>query len=262
MNRLERKFAFLKSDGRSALIPYIMAGYPDDLATVTLITALAGAGADVIEIGIPFSDPLADGATIQKASEVALAGGVTTDKVLAFVREARCVTEVPLVVMTYYNIILRYGLKRFAAAATAAGADGVIIPDLPPEEAEAWKHVASEQDLSTVFLVAPTSSEERIRSVADASTGFVYCVSLAGVTGGRRELSDGLPGFIKRVKNMTSKPVAVGFGVSTPKQAGELSRLADGVIVGSALIDKMAAGGLEGAASAAEFVTELKAAMR
>ena len=262
LNRIDATFTGLREQGRAAFIAYMMAGYPVSVEPAVVIKMLADAGADIIEVGIPFSDPLADGATIQKASEAALAGGTTTDKVFAAVREARQMTAVPIVVMTYYNIVFRYGLERFAAAAAAAGIDGAIIPDLPPEEAGPWQEAASRFGLCTVFLVAPTSSAERIRRVSNACTGFVYCVSLAGVTGSRTKLASGLPAFIETVKRTTDKPVVVGFGVSTAGQAAELSRLADGVIVGSALIDRMAAGGSEGIAKTADFVKELKAGIR
>lgn len=259
--RIDKTFEDLRGNGRTALIAYLMAGYPVGIDTAETIVTLADSGADIIEVGIPFSDPLADGATIQKASEAALASGVTTDYVLAAVKEARMVTQAPILVMTYYNIVLRYGLERFAAAAAAAGVDGAIIPDLPPEEAGAWRRAAAQHGLNTVFLVAPTSSEARIRRVTEASNGFVYCVSLTGVTGGRKELADGLPAFIETVKRATDKPVAVGFGVSTADQASQLSMLADGVIVGSALIDRMT-GGSQGITSAAGFIKELKGGMR
>lgn len=262
LNRIDTTFAGLREQGRAAFIAYMMAGYPGNVAPAVVIKMLADAGADIIEVGIPFSDPLADGATIQKASEIALSGGLTTDKVFAAVREARQTTTVPIVAMTYYNVVLRYGLDRFAAAANDAGVDGAIIPDLPPEEAGEWRKAAKSHGLSTIFLVAPTSSAERIRRVSNACTGFVYCVSLAGVTGSRTKLASGLPAFIETVKRTTDKPVAVGFGVSTAGQAAELSRLADGVIVGSALIDRMAAGGSEGIAKTANFVKELKVGMR
>ncbi len=262
MNRIDKTFARLRQEGRAALITYVMAGYPRGLDPAKTIAAMADAGADLIEVGIPFSDPLADGATIQKASEESLAGGMTPDKALAAVAEARKATQTPILFMTYYNIILRYGPERFAEAAAAAGADGAIVPDLPPEEAGRWRTAAGARGLSTVFLVAPTSSPARIKGAAEASDGFVYCVSLAGVTGGRSKLALGLPAFIETVKRTTDKPVAVGFGVSTGTQAAELSRLADGVIVGSALIDRLAAGGTAGVASAAGFVSELKAEMR
>jgi tryptophan synthase alpha chain len=262
LNRIDVTFAKLKKEGRAALITYVMAGYPRGFDPAVNIAAIAGAGADIIEVGIPFSDPLADGATIQKASEVALAGGMTTDMALGAVAKARRTTQVPIVVMTYYNIILHYGLERFASAASEAGVDGAIIPDLPPEEAGDWRKAATRHGLNTIFLVAPTSSEERVRRVVQASTGFVYCVSLTGVTGGRAELAPGLPAFIESVKEAADKPVAVGFGVSTADQAGKLSRLADGVIVGSALIDKMAGGGTKGLNLARAFVAELKANMR
>lgn len=261
MNRIDKVFADLKAKNRTALIAYVMAGYPDGVAPETLIESIAAAGADIIEVGIPFSDPLADGATIQKASEIALASGMTTDLVFAAVKKARMTTQTPVLVMTYYNIVFRYGQELFAEAAATAGVDGVIIPDLPPEEAEDWQSAAARHSLDTVFLVAPTSSTSRIRRVTEASTGFVYCVSLTGVTGGRKELASGLPAFIKSVKKATDKPVAVGFGVSTAAQAGELSKLADGVIVGSALIDRMTSGGSKGIAPAAGFIKELKVEM-
>lgn len=262
MNRIDRTFAKLKKEGRAALITYLMAGYPRGVDSAKTIVEMSNAGADIIEVGIPFSDPLADGATIQKASEEALASGVTTDSVLASIEEARLTTQTPILVMTYYNIVLHYGLERFAEAASAAGVDGAIIPDLPPEEAGDWRKDAARHRLKTVFLVAPTSTEERVSRAAKASTGFVYCVALTGVTGGRTRLASGLPAFIESVKQATDKPVAVGFGVSTAAQAGKLSSLADGVIVGSALIDKMAGGGSQGITKAAAFVKELKGGMR
>lgn len=256
-NRIDDAFGRLREAKRTALIAYVMAGYPSGTDTADVILRIAEAGADIIEVGIPFSDPLADGATIQKASQFALDAGMTTDRVLEAVAKARQATAVPILIMTYFNVVMRYGLERFAVAAGAAGVDGAILPDLPPEEADVWL-AASNHGLNTVFLVAPTSSEERKRRAAEASTGFVYCVALTGVTGGRKRLDPGLPAFIESVRKTTDKPIAVGFGVSTTEHVKTLSNLADGVIVGSALIDRMSAGGREGLASAAEFLTELK----
>jgi tryptophan synthase alpha chain len=263
LNKIELLFNELGSSGRSALIPYVMAGHPSESATVEIIKALAEAGASLVELGIPFSDPLADGATIQHASQKALDNGMNTDKAFAIVNKARESTGIPIVVMTYYNIVLSYGLDRFAETAGRAGVSGAIIPDLPPEEAEDWIAAAANSSLATIFLVAPTSPDNRITAAADVSTGFVYCVSLTGVTGGRSALSEGVTEFLRRVRSLTDKPLAVGFGVSTPEQASFLSRLADGVIVGSALVDTIDSA-ITGRSSqaAAEFVKNMRAGMR
>ncbi len=190
-----------------------------------------------MEIGIPYSDPLADGPTIQKASETALANGVTTDTVLEMIGEVTKKRDVSPVLMVYYNLIYRYGLERFARAAQRAGVEGVIVPDLTVEESADWKTVATEHGLDMIFLAAPTSSDERLEKIAAASSGFVYAVSLTGVTGARTELPPDLTTFVGSVKSRTELPVAVGFGVSRPEQAKEIARFADGVIVGSALVD-------------------------
>jgi tryptophan synthase alpha chain len=263
MNRLSTRLQQLKQQGRTALITYIMAGYPDLESSGQLISALVEAGADIVEIGIPFSDPLADGPVIQHAGEVALKQGATTAKVLELVRQARAEVDVPLVLMTYYNVVLRQGLDAFAQKAANAGADGVIIPDLPPEEGAAWRQAAGAAGLATVFLIAPTSSARRIRAAARASSGFVYCVSLLGVTGSGAGPAAGLRDFIARARRITKKPLAVGFGVSTPVQAREVAKFADGVIVGSAILDAVGAaadGG--GTVAAAAFTRELKEAIR
>ncbi|MEW6188621.1 MAG: tryptophan synthase subunit alpha, partial [Actinomycetota bacterium] len=192
---------------------------------------------DIIEIGIPYSDPLADGTTIQKASVVALSQGIKTPQVLELISDLRRVTDTPFVIMTYYNVIYKYGLDVFAKAVAGVGVDGVIIPDLPPEEAHPWCSVAEANSIDTIFLLAPTSTEDRIRKVASACRGFIYCVSLTGVTGVREALSITLPHFISRVRVLTDKPLAVGFGISSPEHAREVAKIADGVIIGSALID-------------------------
>lgn len=217
-------------------MPYFMAGYPTLEASLEAILAAEEAGADLIELGMAFSDPLADGPVIQAAATHALENGATTEAVFDLLKRIRERSEIPVALMTYYNLVFRYGHERFAKAAAEMGADGVIIPDLPPEEATEWMKAAEEAGLATIFLVAPTSTPERIAMAAAASTGFVYCVSLTGVTGERAALPANLVDLVDSVKAVTDKPVAVGFGISTPMQASEVGRIADGVIIGSALV--------------------------
>lgn len=238
MNRIDKKFRELKKEGRAALIPYIMAGYPTLKASERTVKTLVEAGADLIEIGIPYSDPLADGITIQKAAEVALSQGVTTEDVFGLARKIRQSSDIPLILMTYYNTIFRFGLESFAQKAASSAVDGIISPDLPPEEGERWRKIARRFNLNTVFLLAPTSTDERIDKVASFSQGFIYCVSLTGVTGARKKLPPNLAQFLGRVRSKTDKPLAVGFGISTPEQAREVAKLSDGVIIGSALLNR------------------------
>src|SRR3990170_1620578 len=241
MNRITEKFKQLKRESRTGLVPYIMAGYPSLRASQKIIESLAKIGADLIEIGIPYSDPLADGTTIQKAGEVALSQGISTPQVLEMVKEVRKNFDVPLAIMCYYNLIYKYGLKDFVDDAYSSGIDGVIIPDLPPEEASSWLGAANNR-IGTTFLLAPTSSRERIERITRASQGFIYCVSLTGVTGARQKLSPDLTEFISSVRLATKKPLAVGFGISTASQAREIAKISDAIIVGSALIDKIETG--------------------
>ncbi len=222
--------------GRKALIAYITAGYPDMAATPRLAGALAQSGSDIIELGIPFSDPLADGATIQKTSYAALRKGATPEACMAAAAAIRKTTNVPLVFMTYYNPVLSYGLESFCRSCAAAGVNGLIVPDLPPEEGRELEAVARRHDLDLIYLLAPTSTEARVRSVAARSRGFIYLVSLTGVTGARASLPPELEGFVKRVRRQAKQPLAVGFGVSTPEQARRVAAVADGVIVGSRLM--------------------------
>lgn len=226
--------------GGTALIPYLMGGYPSFDESIELVIALSGAGADVIEVGIPFSDPLADGPTIQMASQAALEGGLTPPRAIELVARVRKVSDVPIVFMTYYNIVLHYGLKAFARDAAEAGANGIILPDLPPDEAAPWQKAAKGR-LDTIFLLAPTSTDAHIKQVAQVSQGFIYAVSTTGVTGARQELPPELSHFVAKIRAATTKPVAVGFGVSTPEQAQSVAQVADGVIIGSALIDVITA---------------------
>jgi tryptophan synthase alpha chain len=235
-NRLANTFADLRVRNRRALIPYIMAGDPTPQATVRLVETLIAAGGDIIELGVPFSDPIADGPVNQRAGLRAMAHGMGLRPALDLVARLRERASVPLVFMTYYNLIFGYGLERFCRDATGAGLDGVIVADLPPEEGGDLVTAARREDLATIFLLAPTSTEERIRAVAAASTGFVYCVSRTGVTGVRDELPEGVRELVLRIREQTPTPICVGFGISRPEQVREVAAVADGVIVGSALV--------------------------
>ena len=234
--RLEKALLKVRCQRRAAFIPYLTAGYPSLPKTAALVRTLERAGADVIELGFPFSDPLADGPTIQWSSAQALAKGVKIRQIFRLVRSLRRQTQVPLVAMSYANLIDHYGVKAFCRDAIKAGLDGVIVPDLPPEEASELVQAARKVRLATIFLAAPTSSPKRLRQIARLSRGFIYFVSLTGVTGARRQLPKELNQQVRRLKKMTSLPVAVGFGVSNPAQVKQLARVADGVIVGSAII--------------------------
>ena len=235
--RLDQTFAHLKNAGEGALVTFITAGDPSPEGTPALIAALAQAGADVVELGIPYSDPLADGPSIQASSQRALDKGVTPDTILEMIREARALTQVPLVLMTSYNLALRYGLERFVQVFSQAGADGAILTDLPPEEAVPWKAAAEAHGMATIFLVAPTSTPERIALIAHNTTGFVYCVSRTGVTGARTEFPAELKALIARIRAATDKPVCVGFGISQPAHVRQVIGDADGAVIGSALVD-------------------------
>ena len=221
---------------RTALIPYITVGYPNITTTQNVVPLLTSNGCDIIELGIPFSDPLADGATIQRASYEALRQGVTPHLCLEVAQELRQQVEIPLVFMTYYNPVLKFGLEQFCSKCAKVGIDGLIIPDLPPEEGQELEKSTRSHGLDLVYLLSPASTEERIRLVADKASGFIYLVSLTGVTGARDDLPRELEGFVARVRKRTEKPLCVGFGVSTPDQARRIAKVADGVIVGSRLI--------------------------
>jgi tryptophan synthase alpha chain len=235
-NRLVRAFAALRAERRCALIPYIMAGDPDVAATERLVDTLVDAGASAVELGVPFSDPIADGPVNQRAGLRAMAQGMGLRPALDLVARLRTRTQVPLLIMTYYNLVLRYGPGRFAQDAASAGLDGLIAADLPPDAAGDLTGEARRAGLATVFMAAPTSTVERIRAVATSSTGFVYCVSRTGVTGVRDALPEGLPELLRRIRAETGSPICVGFGISRPVQAREVAKVADGVIVGSALV--------------------------
>ncbi len=260
MSSIAETFARLKSAGRTALMPYLMIGFPERDSALDLAPAIEAAGADLFELGVPFSDPLADGATIQRASERALANGVRLSFCLETVAALRARgVRAPLVLMGYFNPFLRYGLDRLAADAAAAGADGLIIPDLPPEEAAEFQSICRAVGLDLIFFVAPTTPDERIAEVARLASGFIYCVSLTGVTGARRELWEGLPAFLDRVRRHTDLPLVVGFGISSAAHVRQVGQHADGAIVASALINAIEAlPPEERAAGAASFVRGLR----
>lgn len=233
MSRIASVFAQAK---HTALIPYITVGYPSVETTLKAVLLFASTGCDIIELGIPFSDPLADGATIQQASHEALRQGVTPGICFEVAQELRQQVAIPLAFMTYYNPVLKFGLERFCSRCAEVGIDGLIIPDLPPEEGEELEKSTRRHGLDLVYLLSPASTEERIRLVTSRSSGFIYLVSLTGVTGARDKLSEELESFVARVRKRTEKPLCVGFGVSTPEQARRVARVADGVIVGSRII--------------------------
>ncbi len=242
-DRIAEMFARTRAEGRPAIIVFAPAGWPEAGATADIIATAVDAGADAFEVGLPFSDPLADGVTNQEAYQQALALGANTETVLASVREARDrgVTA-PLLIMGYFNPLLAYGLRRFTQDAAAAGVDGLIIVDLPPNEAGELEAPAREAGLHLVFLLAPTSTEDRIRAVAEHAGGFIYCVSVTGVTGARDELPEDLGAFLGRVRRATDLPLAVGFGISARRHVEAVGRVADGAVIGSAFVRTIADG--------------------
>ena len=266
MNRIEQVFALFKRKGQAALIPFITAGDPSVEATRDLVLEMAGRGADIIELGLAFSDPLADGPTIQAASFRALEAGMNPEKFFELAASIRSESEVPLVLMGYYNPVLRYGLDDFARAAAEAGIDGTIIPDLPLEEAGPWTRACRASGLANILLVAPNTPENRIKKIARASRGFIYYVSVLGITGARASLPPQVAQGLEKVKGFTRKPVAVGFGISRPEQVRALSGIADGIIVGSAivrLVERVFSGGMsrkEAVKAVGDFVGSLKEA--
>jgi len=236
---LSRIASIFTRANHTALIPYITVGYPSVETTLKVVPLLASSGCDIVELGIPFSDPLADGATIQRASYEALRQGVTPKVCFEVAQELRRQVEIPLVFMTYYNPVLKFGLEQFCSKCTEVGIDGLIIPDLPPEEGQDLEQSTKRHGLDIIYLLSPASTEERVRLVTSKSSGFIYLVSLTGVTGARNKLPEELEGFVARVREKTEKPLCVGFGVSTAEQARRIAKVADGVIVGSRIIQLM-----------------------
>jgi len=238
--RIEATFARLKDEGRTGLVAFLTVGYPDIESTLRLVPALVDGGADIIELGMPFSDPLAEGPTIQRSSFCALQQGVTIGTCLKVTAKLRSEgVDVPIVPMGYYNPILAYGVDGFAADAASAGADGLIVVDLPPEESEPLRRACLKGGLRLIYLLAPTSTDERIQRVSKLASGFVYCVSLTGITGARQELAQGLEAFVKRVRSFTPLPIAVGFGISQRTHFQAVGRIADAAVIGSAIIDEI-----------------------
>jgi tryptophan synthase alpha chain len=235
-SRIQQRFNTLKTSGSKALVTFITAGDPDLATTATMLPLLAEAGADIIELGIPFSDPMADGPTIQRASERALAGGATLEAILELVRTTRDQISVPIVLMGYSNPIYAYGWQRFTRDAVQAGVDGLLLVDLPPEEAGELLPAARTAGLEIIFLLTPTSDATRIKQVRRCGSGFIYYVTVTGVTGARQSVSTSLSTELQAIRTTGKLPVVAGFGISTPEQAAEVAAAADGVVVGSALV--------------------------
>ena len=262
--RISRRFRELAEAGELGLVAYITAGDPSLDATEKIVLAAVETGADVIELGVPFSDPVADGPTIQRASERAVRNGTTLAGVIELVRRLRTRTDVPLVLFSYFNPILQMGIEKFAEAASAAGADGVLATDLTPEEAVEYRTVLHARGLDTIFLAAPTSTDERLALIAECSTGFLYLISRTGVTGAREALPEDLPTLVRRVRKFTALPIAVGFGISRPMHVTVLGGIADAAVVGSALVAEIekAKSPREAASAVGETIRSLKAAAR
>jgi len=260
MSRIEATFATLKQRHETALIPFITAGDPDLAVTAELVLTLAEAGADLIELGVPFSDPMADGPTIQAASERALAAGTTLDGILQLVTEVRKQTQVPLVLMGYYNPIFRYGAERFARDAAAAGVDALLLVDLPPEEVAEISGEMQKSGIDLITLLAPTTPRERMVRLAAVAEGYLYYVSMTGVTGAQKISPADIRVAVEELKGMTEIPVAVGFGITTAADARAVGAFADGVIVGSALVKIIAENGrkVELLPKVTKFIAELK----
>ena len=262
--RIQRKFRALAEAPELGLIAYVTAGDPSLEASARIVLAAAEAGADIIELGVPFSDPVADGPVIQRASERALRNGATLAGILELVRDLGAHTDVPLVLFSYFNPILQMGLKKFAESAAEAGADGVLATDLTPEEADEYRATMQTHGLDTIFLAAPTSTDQRLERIANACSGFLYLVSRTGVTGAREALPEGLPSLVRRIRHLTTLPIAVGFGISLPSHVSVLGGIADAVVVGSALMAEVESAASVGAAVAAVAarVRTLKSAAR
>jgi len=239
MSRIAETFAKLKRAGRGGFIPFITAGDPDLKTTELLLVELAAAGADIIEIGVPFSDPVADGEVIQRASERALRNGVTLRDALTCVSRAKQHIDVPIVLFSYFNPLLKFGADRLADEAKRAGVDGILVTDLIPEEASPWTETLRRRGLDPIFLAAPTTSDKRLATIAKQASGFIYAVSRAGVTGARSEMSRDAEALVTRVRSVSDLPAAVGFGISTPEQVRQVWAFADAAVIGSAIVSQI-----------------------
>ena len=264
MSRIKKTFAELKKRGEAALIPFITAGDPDLATTLKIMRAIAAKGADCIELGIPFSDPTADGPTIQRSYERALKKPISLTAIFRLVRAFRSASDVPVILFGYFNPFFRFGLERFVRQAAATGADGVLCVDLPPEESDELTRWTDGAGLDLIFLLSPTSGADRLRLVARRGKGFIYYVSVTGVTGARRSFDDGLRAQVARVRKAAALPVGVGFGISTPQQAAWIAGFADAAVVGSALVERIEKAKPKSAKAeqAGAFVAQLKQAIR
>ena len=260
MSRLASTFARLRQDRTTGLVTYITAGDPTLPVTADIMRGLVRGGADVIELGIPFSDPLADGPVIQRATERALAAGTTLDGVLGLLEQMRATLDVPIVIFSYANPILRMGAETFARRAQAAGVDGVLVLDLPIEEADDFRSLLTRHGIDTILLLSPTTTDARLAHAATLGSGFLYAISRLGVTGARDTLADGAEAMVRRIRGVTELPVALGFGISKPEHVREVGRWADAAVVGSALVDVIARAGTSGdvATRVEEYVRWLK----
>ncbi|OGS26011.1 MAG: tryptophan synthase subunit alpha [Elusimicrobia bacterium RIFOXYB2_FULL_48_7] len=236
MNRLEKKLKKLKATGRKALISYITAGYPNIGSTKKIVSCLESSGTDIIELGLPFSDPIADGPVIQHSSHKALERGMTPQIILQIISRIRKTSQIPLIIMTYLNPVYRYGVERFFADASKAGLDGMIIPDITPEEGRVIINLSKKYNISVIFLITPTTVKSRQGFILEKSRGFVYVVSITGVTGPRKEFHPSIIQFLKEIRRKTKKPLMLGFGISHPQQLKKVKNLVDGVIIGSAIV--------------------------
>jgi len=261
-DRIQDTFARLRTEGRKAFVAYIAAGDPDFERSLEVMKSLADAGADILELGLPFSDPLADGIVNQMAADRALKAGMTTPKVIELIREFRRTHETPLVLFTYLNPVFNYGFERFHQDAAAAGADGILLLDLPPDEAAQNAELAKSTGLKPIRLIAPTTPPGRVKLLAESADGFIYALSRTGVTGAHGAPSETIPQFVAEIKQHTGVPVCVGFGITTPDQARMVAQAADGVIVGSAIVKQVELNPDQAATAVADFVKPLIEAIR
>lgn len=263
-SRIDGRFAALKEEGRSALVAFITAGDPDAEVSAQILNGLPAAGADIIELGMPFSDPMADGPAIQEASERALAAGMTIRGVLSMVRAFRKTdSDTPLILMGYLNPVLAYGEAAFMADAAGAGVDGLILVDMPPEEDSEIRALAGTHDLSIIRLMAPTSTDTRLKTILPGAGGFLYYIAVAGVTGSKSAELKSVDEALARIRKQTDLPICVGFGIKTPEQAAEIAGIADGVVVGSAIVSRIGKAGAAGAREKAlDFVRSLASGLR
>ncbi|MCA9833191.1 MAG: tryptophan synthase subunit alpha [Thermomicrobiales bacterium] len=259
MSRIAETFQRCQAEHRTPIMPFLTVGYPDLATSERILLEMVAAGADLIEVGIPFSDPLADGATVQRTSQVSLNNGTKLHDCIELVARVRQQgVTVPLMLMGYFNPVVKYGVERYVADCGAAGVDGFIIPDLPIEESERIRSAAAEHGIDLIFMVAPTSTDDRLQQVGELGSGFVYCVAVTGVTGARENLNASLDTYLARVRTYVDLPLAIGFGIKTPEHVAHIGQVADGAVVASALIDYMDTRADDMPAAAADYVRYLR----